>query len=70
MALAAGSGTGLSRLAPCLTRLVRAELLTLTADPRSPERGQAAFVEALIREVAYNTLSQPARKTRHLAAAR
>ena len=28
------------------------------ADPRSPERGQYAFVQALIREVAYNTLAQ------------
>ena len=39
-------------------------------DPRSPERGQYAFVQALIREVAYNTLSKKDRKARHLAAAR
>ena len=39
-------------------------------DPRSPERGQYVFVQALIREVAYNTLSRAARKARHLAAAR
>jgi hypothetical protein len=49
---------------------VRRELLTLEADPRSPERGQYAFVQALIREVAYNTLAKRDRKTRHLAAAR
>ena len=30
----------------------------LEADPRSPERGQYAFVQALIREVAYNTLAE------------
>ena len=68
--LAVVSGTAEVELEPRLTRLVRAELLTLTADARSPERGQYAFVQALIREVAYNTLSKPARKTRHLAAAR
>ena len=39
-------------------------------DPRSPERGQYAFVQALIREVAYNTLAKRDRKVRHLAAAR
>src|SRR5204863_329887 len=37
---------------------------------RSPERGQYAFLQALIREVAYNTLAKRDRKTRHLAAAR
>ena len=31
---------------------------TVEADPRSPERGQYAFVQALVREVAYNTLAQ------------
>ena len=39
-------------------------------DPRSPERGQYTFVQALIREVAYNTLSKKDRKKLHLAAAR
>ena len=46
------------------------ELLSLEADPRSPERGQYSFVQALIREVAYNTLARRDRKTRHLSAAR
>ncbi len=50
--------------------LVRRELFTQERDPRSPERGQYAFVQALIREVAYNTLARKDRKTRHLAAAR
>ena len=39
-------------------------------DPRSPERGQYEFVQALIREVAYNTLSKKDRKKLHLSAAR
>ncbi len=68
--LAAVAGNDDAELEPRLARLVRAELLTMTVDPRSPERGQYAFVQALIREVAYNTLSKAARKTRHLAAAR
>ena len=53
-----------------LQSLVRAEVFSHEADARSPERGQYAFVQALIREVAYNTLSRKDRKTRHLAAAR
>ena len=36
----------------------------------SLERGQYVFVQALIREVAYNTLARKDRKARHLAAAR
>ena len=39
-------------------------------DPRSPERGKFAFVQALIREVAYSTLRHARPPTRHLAAAR
>ena len=61
---------GARTLEPRLRALVRRELLGLEADPRSPERGQYAFVQALIREVAYNTLAQRDRKVRHLAAAR
>ncbi|HTC85382.1 MAG TPA: adenylate/guanylate cyclase domain-containing protein, partial [Candidatus Acidoferrum sp.] len=68
--LAAVSGLDHAALEPRLRGLVRRELLTLEADPRSPERGQYAFVQALIREVAYNTLAKRDRKMRHLAAAR
>jgi tetratricopeptide (TPR) repeat protein len=57
-------------LEPRLRGLVRREILALDVDPRSPERGQFRFVQALIREVAYNTLAKPDRKARHLAAAR
>ena len=39
-------------------------------DPRSPERGQYAFVQALIREVAYAHAGAKDRRSRHLAAAR
>ena len=68
--LAAVSDVDTEALEPRLRALMRRELLTLKADPRSPERGQYAFVQALIREVAYNTLARADRKTRHLAAAR
>jgi class 3 adenylate cyclase/tetratricopeptide (TPR) repeat protein len=51
-----------------LMGLVRRELLVLDADPRSPERGQYSFVQALVRDVAYNTLSKRDRKVVHLAA--
>ena len=69
-ALAAVSGIDEFALEPRLRGLVRRELLTLQSDPRSPERGQYAFVQALVREVAYNTLARRDRKVRHLAAAR
>ncbi|HEV3123129.1 MAG TPA: adenylate/guanylate cyclase domain-containing protein [Candidatus Dormibacteraeota bacterium] len=55
---------------PLLDSLVRKELLSVQADPRSPERGQYGFLQALVQKVAYDTLSRRERKTRHLAAAR
>jgi class 3 adenylate cyclase/tetratricopeptide (TPR) repeat protein len=68
--LAAVSGRPADSLEARLRTLVRRELLVVEGDPRSPERGQYAFVQALIREVAYNTLSHKDRKGRHVAAAR
>ena len=68
--LGAVSGMPADELERRLGLLVRRELLVLDLDPRSPERGQYAFVQALIREVAYNTLARKDRKVRHLAAAR
>jgi len=68
--LAAVSGEDRAGLESRLRTLVRRELLVQEVDPRSPERGQYAFVQALIREVAYNTLAKRDRKIRHLAAAR
>ena len=69
-ALAAVSGIGDSELEPRLRALMRREILTRDSDQRSAEQGQYAFVQALIREVAYNTLSKKDRKVRHLAVAR
>ena len=69
-ALAALAAVPVTDLDVRLAGLVRRELLRHELDPRSPERGQYAFVQALIREVAYNTLSKKDRKKLHLAAAR
>jgi class 3 adenylate cyclase/predicted ATPase len=69
-ALAAVHGAALDKLGDRLRQLVRRELLTLEADPRSPERGQYAFMQSLTQEVAYSTLARPERRARHLAAAR
>ncbi|MEX2546994.1 MAG: adenylate/guanylate cyclase domain-containing protein [Chloroflexota bacterium] len=69
-ALASVAGVPEAELEPRLASLVRRELLRREMDARSPERGQYAFVQALIREVAYNTLSKKDRKKLHLAAAR
>ncbi len=52
-----------------LRALVRKEVLDQDADPRSPERGQYRFVQAVIQEVAYATLSKVARRGKHLACA-
>jgi class 3 adenylate cyclase/tetratricopeptide (TPR) repeat protein len=53
-----------------LSELVRREVLGVRADPLSPERGQYGFVQAMFRQVAYDTLSRRERKARHLAVAR
>jgi class 3 adenylate cyclase/tetratricopeptide (TPR) repeat protein len=69
-ALAALAEVPVADLDVRLTGLVRRELLHHELDPRSPERGQYGFVQALIREVAYNTLARKDRKKLHIAAAR
>jgi len=68
--LAALSGITEAELDPLLGELVRKEVFSLQADVRSPERGQYGFVQDLVRQVAYDTLSKKDRKSRHLAAAR
>lgn len=53
-----------------LDRLVVKQILARDDDPRSPEHGQYAFLQGLLRTVAYGTLSRRARKAKHVAAAR
>ncbi|MGH2872355.1 MAG: hypothetical protein ACRDL5_07810, partial [Solirubrobacteraceae bacterium] len=52
-----------------LAGLVRKQVLVVRADPLSPERGQYAFAQGMLRAVAYESLSRRERKQRHLAAA-
>ena len=68
--LAAVSGALEDDLEPKIRDLVRRELFVHIVDPQSPERGQYAFVQGLIREVAYSMLAKRDRKSHHIAAAR
>ena len=52
-----------------LAELLRREVLEISADPLSPQRGEYRFAQQLLRQVAYETLSRRDRKTRHLAVA-
>ena len=54
--LAAVSELPAEDVEPRLRAIIRRELIELDVDPRSPERGQYGFVQAVIREVAYGTL--------------
>jgi class 3 adenylate cyclase/tetratricopeptide (TPR) repeat protein len=68
--LAQITGDGGDDLEERLAPLVRAELLEVNRDPRSPERGQYRFVQGLIREVAHGRISKEVRVRRHRDAAR
>jgi tetratricopeptide (TPR) repeat protein len=52
-----------------LDELVRREVLEVSADPLSPERGSYHFAQQLLRQVAYDTLSRRDRKSRHVSVA-
>jgi class 3 adenylate cyclase/tetratricopeptide (TPR) repeat protein len=67
--LAAVAGEEPDQVERRLRELVRKEFLELELDARSPERGQYTFLQALIKEVAYSTLSRADRRSRHLATA-
>jgi class 3 adenylate cyclase/tetratricopeptide (TPR) repeat protein len=67
--LSALNGLAEPELDALLVSLVRKEVLSIQADPRSPERGQYGFLQDLIRYVAYETLARKERRARHLAAA-
>ena len=68
-AIEAVSDAGPGELDGILPSLVRKEVLTVRADKLSPERGQYAFTQSLIRSVAYDTLTRAERKARHLTTA-
>ncbi len=68
--VAALSGLSEQEVSRALEPLLAKQLLSRDDDPRSPERGQYAFLQGLVRTVAYGTLSRRALKRKHLAAAR
>jgi class 3 adenylate cyclase/tetratricopeptide (TPR) repeat protein len=57
------------RVEALLASLVRKQVLVVRADTLSPESGQYAFAQTLLRNVAYDLLSKHERKSRHLAIA-
>ena len=68
-ALIAVSGKEEPAVRAALADLVRREVLSVSADPLSPERGSYQFAQQMLRQVAYDTLSRRDRKTRHLTVA-
>ena len=52
-----------------LAELLRREVLSISADRLSPQRGDYRFSQDLLRQVAYDTMSRRDRKTRHLTVA-
>ena len=68
-ALIAVSGREASEVRASLGELVRRNVLQVSADRRSPQRGDYRFAQELLRQVAYETLSRRERKARHLAVA-
>ena len=67
--LTALTGIGPIDLEPILAALLRKEVLSVQADPLSPERGQYAFLQDIVKRVAYETISRRERKAKHLATA-
>jgi class 3 adenylate cyclase/tetratricopeptide (TPR) repeat protein len=68
-ALIAVSGRDDETVRVALAELLRRQVLEISADPLSPERGTYRFSQDMLRQVAYDTLSRRDRKTRHLAVA-
>jgi class 3 adenylate cyclase/tetratricopeptide (TPR) repeat protein len=68
--LAAVSGRSLPEVTAAVDGLVARDLVVRVSDRFSPDFGRYAFVQALVRQVAYRTQSRQARLDRHLAAAR
>ncbi|MGH8988304.1 MAG: ATP-binding protein, partial [Acidimicrobiales bacterium] len=69
-AVVAVSGRDAGTVDRALAELVRRDVLQVSADPLSPERGAYHFSQEMLRQVAYETLSKRDRKARHLAVAR
>lgn len=68
-ALVAVSGRPPAEVVAGLEELVRRDVLEVSSDPLSPQRGHHLFTQNLLRQVAYDTLSRKDRRARHLAVA-
>jgi class 3 adenylate cyclase len=68
-ALVAVSGSTADDVRLGLEELIRREVLEVSADPLSPQRGAFRFAHEMLRQVAYETLSRRDRKARHLTVA-
>jgi class 3 adenylate cyclase/tetratricopeptide (TPR) repeat protein len=68
-ALVGVSGLDRETVHVTLAELLRREVLAVSADPLSPERGAYRFAQEMLRQVAYDTLSRRDRKARHLTVA-
>jgi class 3 adenylate cyclase len=68
-ALTGVSGQDDATVRAALADLTRREVLMVSADPLSPERGSYQFAQHMLRQVAYETLSRRDRKARHLTVA-
>jgi class 3 adenylate cyclase/tetratricopeptide (TPR) repeat protein len=68
-ALAAVSGRAPEEVREALAELQRRQVVEVSADRLSPQRGSFGFTHAMLRQVAYETLSRRDRKIRHLAVA-
>jgi class 3 adenylate cyclase len=69
-ALLSVAGTEANEARERIDALTRRELLAVDEDLNSPRRGELSFVQELVRELAYRTLSRSDRRALHLAAAR
>ena len=69
-ALVAVSGSEPAHVREWVETLVRRDLLEVDEEVSSPGRGGVGFVQDLVRDVAYRTLSHSDRRSLHIAAAR
>ena len=67
LALCADAGLGRATAEGALTALVRSQVLARETSRLSSEQGNFRFVQAIVRQVAYDTLSRKDRKRLHLA---
>ncbi len=68
-ALVAVAALGEEAVRAGLAELLRREVLEVSADPLSPQRGTYRFSQEMLRQVAHGTLSRRDRKARHLKVA-